>query len=485
MMKNTAHRGKAGLRSWVVIVLVGVLGWPVLSAEASVPTTAPAQVEADSPSESPAPATRDNRAGGTARAGNPNLITNMWVDTELREILQDISAQTGVTIIPDQSVHGAISLAAEEMPLEECLERLCAVADYSFARVKNYYVMGRAEPGTPLFRRLADFHRVKLKHTSTEQVKSLLPSMLSRYVTYDKTNGVVLVTATEAMRRRLLDAINLIDSPNQQIAIEVLVFELTEDGSKQLGLDWQYSKANLDVTVSNLVGTITFDASDDIATYIDVTLRAIIQDKKGRVLANPRIVAMNGKKAEIFVGQEKYFSLLSGQASNPYYRLESIKSGVMLTVTPHIGRDGQIVLDLAPEVSDVMTDWTRESPETTNNGTTNSLPVVTRRWAETSVSIKDGQTVVIGGLLREQHRAMVEKVPLLGDLPILGAAFRKVRYLKTQQEVFILITTHLISDGNDSDETSGATALQQRYVGPLDAISVLSDGENPCSGQGK
>lgn len=465
MMANR-HR-KAGAQPWmVIIVLVGLSAWPVLSADDQAqPTTAPAaRSKAASSTDSPPDASK-------------KLVTNMWVDTELREVFQDISAQTQTTIIADQTVQAAVSLAVKDMPLEDCLERLCAAGGYSFLRVKDYYVVGRADLGTLLFQRLARLHRVKLQHASTEQVKLLLPPMLSRYVTYDKTNGVVLVTAPEEIRRRILDGIEMIDLPNQQIAVEVIVFELTEDGSKQLGLDWQYGRANLDVGFENLVGTITYHVADDIAKYIDVTLRAIVQNQKGRVLANPRIVAMNGKSAEIFVGQEKYFSLLSGQASNPYYRLESIKSGVTLKVTPHIGRDGQIVLDLEPEVSDVTTDWTRDSAEAAEDATVASLPVVTRRHAKTSVAIKDGQTVVIGGLLREQRRVMVEKVPLLGDLPGIGAAFRKVRKLKEQQEVIILITTHLMSDGRNSASSETATTLQQRYLSPLDAIGEKICGE--------
>ena len=496
MTRAAGHRRKT---RWVGPILIGsisLLAWstpsgkgevgptsapvpsgPVLSPNAPAaksdiigelgPTSAPAQTEAVLPADAP--------------AAKSDLITNIWVDTELHEVIQDISAQTGTTIIADQSVQGVISMAADQMPLEECLERLCAVGGFSFVKIKDYYVMGRAEPGTALFRMLASLERVKLKHASAEQVRALLPGTLARYVTFDKINSIVLVSAPDSIRQRILDAIQLIDSPNQQIAIEVIVFELTEDGSKHLGLNWQYSHPpNTNVHFENLVGTVTYEVADDIATRLDVTLRAIVQSGKGRVLANPRIVAMNGRPAEIFVGQEKYFSLLSGQASNPYYRLESIKSGVMLTVTPYNGLDGHMVLELAPEVSDVAADWTRASTEATEEAGAASLPVVTRRRASTSVAIKDGQTVVIGGLLRERHRSTVEKIPFLGDLPIVGAAFRRARDLKEQQEVVILITTYLMCDGRNSGPSEVATALERRYLSPLDAIGVRANGDKLC-----
>ena len=137
-----------------------------------------------------------------------------------------------------------------------------------------------------------------------------------------------------------------------------------------------------------------------------MTLRAIIQSQRGQILANPRILVMNNAEAEIFAGQEKYFSLLNGQASNPYYTLQSIKAGVTLKVCLYIGANGQITLSLEPEVSDV--DQTTDGPSACGRQS---------KTAKTIVKILDGQTVLIGGLLREQNRSTVAKVPLLGTSP--------------------------------------------------------------------
>jgi len=413
-------------------------------------------------------------AGGQADPSGPR-VSNVWVEMDLREVLQDVATQTGVPVIADQTVQGVVSLAVKDMPLEECLERVCAAGGYSFARVRDYYIVGRADASSPLFERLADMRRVQLRHATADQVKGMLPANLAPYVTYDKTNGVVLVTAPPGPARRVLDAIALVDMPSQQVAVEAVVFELSEEGSKRLGLDWQYQNADMAGQVENLVGTITFDASADIATYVNVSLRAILQDGKGRVLANPRLVTMDGRDAEIFVGQEKYFTILSGPGANPYFRLESIKAGVTLKITPHIGEGGQIALDFEPEVSDVVSDWMRDDVEIPElRGTT--LPVVTRRRAKTSVAIRDGQTIVIGGLLREQHRQMIDKVPLLGDIPLLGLAFRKVRDWREQQEVVILITTHVVSDARQSGAPDVATPLEEGYLSPLDPISGPTGG---------
>jgi type IV pilus assembly protein PilQ len=415
-----------------------------------------------------------------AESEKTTSVSNLWVDTEIRLVMQDISSQTGIAIICDQTVQGVVTLSVKDMSVEECLERVCSVGGYSYVKIKDYYVVGRPDPGSPIFQWVAAPQRIKLTYSNCDQVKSMLPASLAQHVTYDKPGGAVLVTAPELARQSVLEAIKLIDQPNQQIAIEAVVFELSEDGAKQLGLDWQYKKTNLSVGGRNLVGTITFDAGSELATFIDVTLRAIVQNRNGQVLANPRILVMNGQEADIFVGQEKYFSLLSGQAMNPYYRLESIKAGVTLKVAPQIGDNGHIVLQLEPEVSDVVTENNRDSTNGTGGNFNSPLPVVSRRRAKTVISVKDGQTIIIGGLLREQHRASVEKVPLMGDMPGIGLAFRNVQERKEQQEVVILITAHLVNQ-NQPSATEVAPRLEQRYISPLDAITVPVQGAVSCA----
>ena len=409
-------------------------------------------------------------------AAAPKSVTNMWVDTEIRQVMQDISAQTDTVILCDQTVQGVISLTVKDMPLKECLERVCAPGGLSSLLVKDYYIVGRAEPGSPLFGQMAEPFRVKLSYLLPEQIRALLPASMAPYTTYDKASGSVVVTAPEVTRKRILETIKLIDQPNQQVAIEAVVFELTEEGSKDLALDWQFKAGQWSGGSNNLVGTIAYGVGTDLGTYVDLTLRAIVQSRRGQVLANPRVLVLSNTEAEIFVGQEKYFSLLSGQASNPYYTLQSIKSGVTLKVAPYISEDGQITLGLEPEVSDVVTDDTVSAGSTQQNGAS-ALPVVTRRHAKTVISIRDGQSVLLGGLLKEQNRSIVSKVPMAGDVPGLGAAFRKVSGDKQQQEVVILITAHVV-DPRRAGAEKLASRLERGYVTPLDAIAAPYQGSN-------
>ena len=220
--------------------------------------------------------------------------------------------------------------------------------------------------------------------------------------------------------------------------------------------------------------TLTYGAGADLGTYVQATLRAIVESRKGQVLANPRVLVMNNTEAEIFVGQEKYFTLLSGQASNPYYTLQSIKAGVTLKVCPSIGQDGQITLGLEPEGSDVVADDSRMGNSASlSDGSSATFPVVTRRRAKTVVGTRDGETIMIGGLLRDQHRQVIDKVPGVGDIPLLGAFFRKISDTVERQEVVLLITVHLV-DPKHAGTDQLTSRLLQRYVTPLDGINQLT-----------
>jgi type II secretory pathway component GspD/PulD (secretin) len=140
-----------------------------------------------------------------------------------------------------------------------------------------------------------------------------------------------------------------------------------------------------------------------------------------------------------------------------------------------VGKDGRITLDLEPEVSDVTTDNKNTSSGDPKGIYTAPMPVVTRRHARTVVHVDDGQTVVIGGLLMEQSRSIVDKVPVAGDIPGVGAPFRNVRGDKQQQEVVILITANIVGDAKPEHERLAAR-LEHKYVTPLDALAAPAGG---------
>ena len=372
------------------------------------------------------------------------LVTNTWIETDIRAVVQDIVAQTNVQIIVGPLVQGVVSMQVKDMPLQQCLQRLVKVGNYAFARVDDYYVIGSGDPNSPIFYYLCKRRRIKLQHTEARTVQNLLPAALARYVSIDAKSNIVLIVAPNHLFDTVLDIINSIDVPAQQVVVEALVVEVSERGRRELGIDWHLQEGKADVGFQNLLGTGTYLRSGTAMTKVNLTLKALVTREEAKILATPRITVLDGHEASIYVGEDKYYSLLHGAANNPYYRMERIQIGVKLKVTPHITQGGVIELDLEPEVSNV------NIAATASDSNLNSrFPVVTRRNVRTHVRIRNGHTLVIGGLLHEETRRIAQKVPILGSIPLVGLLFRTRSDVREQKEVIIFITPRLVEEDGD------------------------------------
>jgi len=373
-----------------------------------------------------------------ATAGdNPPVVTNVWVDADLRAVLRDISAQTEITIIVDNGIDGAISMEVENMPVEQCLSRIAQTGPYACKKVEDYYIFGSTAPGSRLVDILGRNARIKLNYATAAEVHSCLPRSLTQYVQVGKESNTLSVTAAEPIFTSIVERIRQLDVPPKQVLVEALVVQLSEKGRKEFGTDWKWQNDNFATEFHTLTGAFAYNESSKLAKGIGLTLKALVREDKAKILASPRLAVLDRQKASMHVGEEKYYTLLSGYTDRPYYTLQSIKAGVTLNVTPYIGDNGDITMDIEPEVSAVTDSWDA-------NGS--NLPVINRRTAKTTVRVTDGQTIVIGGLLHEGKTDIKQKVPILGDIPLLGLLFKATKTVTEQTEAIIFITPRLISD---------------------------------------
>jgi type II secretory pathway component GspD/PulD (secretin) len=249
----------------------------------------------------------------------------------------------------------------------------------------------------------------------------------------------------------------VIDSPPRQVMIEVMVTETSSDVTRELGVSWSlgaiggsggndsihidaYPRRTGDsayISEPNRFGALLQRVDVRSGSWLGsfrAKLDAFVEEGKARIRANPRIATLEGKQANIFIGREEYFSILTGSVSFAYAQLEVIKTGIALTITPYVSEDGFITLEVEPQVSDVI-----------GAGST-GLPVTNKRSVKTTVRVTDGETAVIGGLLVKNRIEVVRKVPLLGSIPILGYLFRHTSTQNQDSEISVLITPRLWSD---------------------------------------
>jgi len=173
------------------------------------------------------------------------------------------------------------------------------------------------------------------------------------------------------------------------------------------------------------------------------SLQAVLQVLSSRtdtnILSNPRIVTLDNQPANIIVGKkypQPQYTYNADQAKMQVSGWEYLDIGIILKVTPHVNKAGFVTLDIAPQVSDIDSYATVE-------GT--SMPILTTEQAATQVMIKDGETLVIAGLIKDQVSNNKNKIPLLGDIPIVGMLFKKKADTKQKTDLLIFITPHIIT----------------------------------------
>ncbi|HXE52897.1 MAG TPA: type II and III secretion system protein, partial [Tepidisphaeraceae bacterium] len=181
----------------------------------------------------------------------------------------------------------------------------------------------------------------------------------------------------------------------------------------------------------------------------NATLHALAQQNKLDVLSRPYILASDNQEAYVMVGQQVPIVLSNtttalGQIISNY-QYESV--GIILDVIPHINPDGLVTLQVAPQISQL-------TAQTVNVGQGVNVPVIASRQATSQVAIKDGQTIVIGGLMQDQKTYTVNKVPILGDIPIIKYAFSRTQVDKTKTELLLFLTPHVAAQPDVLDPMS-------------------------------
>ncbi len=367
-------------------------------------------------------------------------VTNVFYETDIRQALADISSQTGVSIVPDNFVNGYVTVELVDTPLEVALDQLLSPLGFTYKKMKHYYLVGSTSMDSPSFALLSETKTVRPKYLSCQEVKKLLPSVYEKHLRLDSDTNTLTITAPQSTIRRFEDDLQRIDLPKTQIMIEAMVVEMSKATSRSFGFDWSWKNRDGD----EMYRITKFPPSSIDSTFISeftkmtgafdlrVALRALATKGKADIRANPRVATIDGHPAEIRIAQEEYFSLIQGSVNFPYFTLEKIPTGITLQITPYLGESSEITVDIETEVSDVVGTGASE------------LPVTNVRTVNTRIRVMNGETIAIGGLVSERERKDTNRVPFLGEIPVLGALFGHTSTMKEESEIMILIVPHIL-----------------------------------------
>jgi len=368
--------------------------------------------------------------GAAAHAQEDEPLVNiMLFETDLREALNEISLQTGVTIIADQTVSGQVTADLQDVPLEKALRMILFTGGLSFRKVDDYYIVGLPDPRNTTFSALVETEIVQLRNVTAQEVTEQLPTFLTSYVRGTPGGNLLTISAPPLELQRIKDLINQMDAPRKTVEIKVLVTEVSRSALKELGNGLLEFSANKGQSVNDSWNAaIGYDGSvlrleTNIWGELLTELRMLEQKQEAEIHADPRVMVADRETAELFIGDLQILTV--GEDDSP--RIERVEVGVILEVTPTILPDDQILLNLSPEVSHFVSE---ARPDL----------VVKRNSVSTTVRLANGQTAVLAGMTMQDYYDLSRKVPILGDIPIIRWLFRNDIKREGDREVLIFVT---------------------------------------------
>lgn len=412
---------------------------------------------------------------GAARNGK-----NFWVSIKdslvnldvtqanIIDVLREIFLQMGQDVVLYDEVKGEITARCTGISLENALAYLLKGTEFSFCEENGIYMIGDRN-----LQGIMDTKLIRLNHLRVDQVIELLPENIKRATSLKvikEHNGLVVMGTQESINE-VVRFIREIDRPIPQVLIEAIVVDFNRQDVGEFGI-----KAGIGGTVDTTgsifnslypmidVGVTGAQINNILDGYFGLSriaklpddfylqIKALESEGKVNVRSRPQIATLSGHTASISIGTTQYYILktetpISGTNQvvlQESERFETIKAEMVLRVTPWVMANGDIITEIHPEFS------------TPKNGLSSTVPpTIDHRVLDSTVKLRDGETIILGGMIQEFDSESISKFPILGDIPILGKLFQNRSYNKSSSELMIYLTPHVYFVGDEFSTLQG------------------------------
>ncbi|MCK4412109.1 MAG: hypothetical protein KAY32_01060 [Candidatus Eisenbacteria sp.] len=387
--------------------------------------------------------------------GAASLITLDADSTSVNDILQILAERSNLNIVTSPEVMGrTISIHLRNTPFDEALNLVVRAAGLGYERVGESILVAdvaRLETQTGLVTRVFD-----LQYANADEVGRML-EVLTKNAAANAAGDRIVVRASQSVVEQIEEIIALLDRKPIQVQLTARLIEVNTSALQELGIDWERItdwstviaegpfRETARGALPNELGVIKADETLDYYRQVnafEIALDAMLTDGTARLLADSKVVTINGASAEFFAGETVPVVITSlssagvGGAALQTVQLEKIDVGVRLRITPRVSADGFITTLVEPEVSRIIRFV----------GPDDDLPQTSTRRVRTQVRVQDGEKIYIGGLLSEEERKTVKKVPILGQIPLLGYLFQHRSIDRTRLDLVIEITPCVVGD---------------------------------------
>ncbi len=410
------------------------------------------------------------------------VVNLSFTNANLKNVLSSLAKIYGLNIVADDAVAGTVTLTLRGVTLEEGLRQMLKRNGFGFSARGEILEVSKLEA-----KRGAGV--LMVNYIDLDTALEFLQPMASQgaVLKVDETSNGILVSDYMSRIEEMRALLKEIDQPPQQVFIESKLMDITHNDLDNLGLalssvsntlplkagsnpldlsSGAFSLAGPSSTLLNKEFQLTIGRGSDSIT---ASLNLLIQNKKVKVIANPTVLTLNNSEARIIIGEKFPIREQMQTTTGTLETTRFVDVGTALRVTPRINPGGTIQLHIHPEVSSV-------------SATLEAGPRITTREADTTVVVKNGEPVVIGGLIQQDETLIRGRIPFLGHVPFLGLLFQNRSKDHQQKELVIVITPHIvkttIAESNQPYTETHDTAVK------LDVLDLFSQAKSFEEGTG-
>lgn len=406
------------------------------------------------------------------------------VDVDIRNLLTNIALANNLNIVISDEVQGNVSVKLSNINAQDMIKIIAENNNYTYQFKDNVIYISKGDKDINLYTvqinyleldKIAQTINLMLTGNLTDKIDDKdKKTAINNKVMIDESENTISFYGTLKQYEQIKNFLQEQDKPQKQVSLEAKVTAIQKDAAKDLGVSWEWSKLpqspEHEITYDTVKHTVINEdgSKEEITDYLPVDevtrkwnddenipgvirfgkgvdgypyefyyaakIDALISDGKANILARPNITTIQGKEAVINIGSEVPVPTVSTTNSTTTTSIKYREAGIILKCTPRVNEEGIITVKVHTEVSSPMYVEDMKAYR------------FQKRSADTIVRLKDGQTMVIGGLIGSDEAKQMSKIPFLGDIPILGNLFKHIQKSKSDTEVMIFLTAHEVDD---------------------------------------
>ncbi|EGO61900.1 type II secretion system protein GspD [Acetonema longum] len=389
---------------------------------------------------------RSESAGGLIRQGNLTLkgiatVTIHAANADIREVLAGIAGAVGANAIIDGSVSGKITVHLVDIPYDQALEQVSLAKGLRCVKKQGVFIITADSKSG---KNLETIRVIKLHYIRAEQVKSSLTAMIpEENLKIDESGNSIAFFGSDRDAELMQRAIAMLDVRPQQITLEAQILSVNKNNTRQLGVEWQWAttpavptSGDGDVVSREFAGAIQYGRNPENRPYefqFQSRINALLTRGEAKLLSRPNVTTLDGQQAKIMIGDRIPVPVeRDDSGGRTTITTEYVDAGIKLIYTPRVSKDGFITAVVKTEVSTPF--YVAEMKAFR----------ITTREAETQVIMRDGETIVIGGLIGSEHISNRSRIPFVSDLPLVGHLFRNSQRDGSDTEILIFITARIV-----------------------------------------